>query len=176
MASKGRTVKRLDREELFHYAASVLAKRAQSAGELRAKLVRKAAEPADVEPVLARLREYGFLDDSKFAEGFATARRDSGVFGASRVMRDLRQRRVSGAVAEKAVGEAFQDVDENEAIAAWLQRKLRGKNIGEFLSEEKNLASVYRKLVYAGFRSGAAIRVLKGYSKRADELDETVLD
>lgn len=174
MASKGRTVKKLDGEELFQYAVSLLAGRAQSAGEVRAKLGRKAADTSDIEPAMTRLRECGFLDDSKFAEGFATARR--GSFGANRVMRDLRQRRVSSKVAEKAVGEAFQDVDETEAISAWLQRKLRGKNIAEYLSEEKNLASVYRKLVYAGFRPGAAIRVLKRYASRADELDETVID
>jgi SOS response regulatory protein OraA/RecX len=117
-----------------------------------------------------RLREYGFVDDAKFAEGFATARKE--VFGAARVIRDLRQRRVSAPVAEKAVGAAFENVDETEAITSWLERKLRGKNIPEFLSQEKNLASVYRKLRYAGFRSGPAISVLKRYASRAGELED----
>jgi SOS response regulatory protein OraA/RecX len=172
MAAKGRTVKKLEREELFQYAAALLAARSQSAGEVRVKLARKAADTADIDPVLARLRECGFLDDSRFAEGFATARRDSGAFGASRVLRDLRQRRVAGTVAEKAVGEAFREVDEADAIAAWLERKLRGKNKAEFLADRKNLASTYRKLVYAGFRGGTAIRVLRQFSASADELDE----
>jgi regulatory protein len=138
MAGKARTVKKLDREELFQYGVSLLAARAQSAGEVRAKMRRKAADLSDIDGVIARLRECCFLDDSKFAEGFATARR--GTFGAGRVLRDLRQRRVSAPV------------------------------------EEKNLASVYRKLVYAGFRPGAAIRVLKKFAARADELEETGIE
>jgi regulatory protein len=155
---------------LFQYGVSLLGRRALSAGEIRTKLARKAVNADDVERSMSRLREYGFVDDSKFAEGFATARKE--VFGAARVMRDLRQRRVSAPVAEKAVEAAYENVDETEAVTAWLQRKLRGKNIAEFLSEEKNLASVYRKLRYAGFRSGPAIVVLKRYANKADDLED----
>jgi hypothetical protein len=39
------------------------------------------------------------------------------------------------------------------------------------LRDEKHLASAYRKLRYAGFGSGNAIRVLKRYAERADELE-----
>ena len=165
-----RKTRKLAGEELFQYGLSLLSGRALSAGEVRARLQRKAADPSDVEPALSRLREYGFVDDAKFAEGYATARR--GSFGSMRVLRDLRHRRVSATVAEKAVTEAFVDVDETVAVSEWLARKYRNTNLAEYLQDEKHLASLYRKLRYAGFGSSVAIRVLKQYASRADELED----
>jgi regulatory protein len=165
--------RKLAGEELFNYAVSLLSARGLSTGELRTKLQRRAADPADVERSLTRLREYYVLDDAKFAEGYATARRDSGAFGKMRVMRDLRQRRVSATVAEKAVTEAFEDVDEAAAIKQWLERKYRNVTLAEYLKDEKHLSSAYRKLRYAGFSSGGAIRALKLYASRADDLEDT---
>lgn len=173
MADRARTVKKLAAEELFQYGVALLARRALSVGEVRTRLTRKAADPEDVAPAIARLREYGFLDDARFAEGFASARRDSGAFGAARVMRDLRQRRVAAPVAEKAVGSAFENVDEEAAVSSWIERKLRGKELAVFLNDPKNLASVYRRLRYAGFSSSPAIKVLKRYASAADELEDT---
>jgi regulatory protein len=167
-----RKPRKLAREELFQYAVSLLSGRALSTGEVRRKLTARAADAADIEPSIARLREYGFVDDEKFAEGYASVRRDSGSFGSMRVLRDLRQRSVSATVAEKAVTEAFVDVDESKAVAEWLARKYRSVNLTEHLQDPKHLASAYRKLRYAGFTSGTAIRVLKRYASRADELED----
>lgn len=164
--------RKLTGEELFQYAVSLLARRAMSAGEVRAKVARKAAEPDEVEPVLSRLREYGYLNDARFAEGFASARRDSGSFGQARVLRDLRQRRVASGVADKAVQEAFGEADEEAMVAGWLARKYRSVNLSEHLQDPKHLASAYRKLRYAGFSSGASIRVLKRFADKADELED----
>lgn len=164
--------KKLAREELTQYALRLLAGRALSASEVHTKLERRAAEPADVEPVMERLREYQVLDDARFAEGFAGARKDSGSFGRQRVLRDLRQRRVGATLAEKTVTEAFAGTDEAELVKAWLKRKLRNVVLADYLQDPAKLASVYRKLRYAGFSSSVAIRVLRQYSSRADEIEE----
>ena len=64
----------LDAEALWQYALRILAGRAYSIGELREKLRRRAQRAADVDEALARLKDIGYLDDRRFAEGFATAR------------------------------------------------------------------------------------------------------
>jgi regulatory protein len=87
-------------------------------------------------------------------------------------LRDLRQRRVAPALAEQAVKRAFRETDEIELIEAYLRRKLRGKDLGSWLADDKNLASAYRRLRYAGFSGGNSIRVLKRYAERAGELEE----
>ena len=84
---------RLDAAALWDYAVRALAARAHSSGELRVKLERKAEKRSDVDATLARLKEYRYLDDRKFAESFAAARLENRQFGKNRVLRDLRERR-----------------------------------------------------------------------------------
>ena len=140
-------------------------------GELREKLKKRAAEAGDVETVLAELKEAGYLDDRRFAENYAASRLENQGLGRMRVLRDLRQHRVAPKVAEQATESAYQDTNEPELIRAFLERKYRGKQLGPFLAEEKNLAAAYRRLRYAGFSAGASIRVLKQYSRDAEALD-----
>lgn len=164
--------RKLNTEELWTYSLRLLSGRSLSTGEVREKLRNKADQGADIEEILARLKESGYLNDQRFAEGFATARRDFEGFGQFRVMQDLRKRRVAPAVAERAASDAFSEVDEAEQAEKYLERKYRGKDLPTFLAEEKNMASAYRRLRTAGFGSGTAIRVLKRFSKRAEELED----
>jgi regulatory protein len=137
---------------------------------LRDKLRRKAAEPDTVDGVLQRLREYGFINDAAFAENYAAVRKDQN-FGKMRVLRDLRQRRVAGAVAEDAVQRTFEGENEEELVSQFLTRKFRNVNLAEYLQNQKHLASAFRKLRYAGFSAGVSIRVLKHYAAHADDLE-----
>src|SRR5262249_25166146 len=130
------------------------------------KLVRRAAEKDDVDRVLARLKEYGYLDDGRFAESYAASRLGAQKFGRTRVIRDLRQRRVSSAVAENSVAQVDRDVNETALIEEWVRKKYRG-----FLQTDKDMASAYRRLLHAGFRSADIIGVLKRFAKNPELLD-----
>src|SRR5580698_2700365 len=164
--------KRLDENGLLRYAAQALSARALSIGELREKLKRRAQDPEDVDRVLARLKESGYLNDQRFAELYASWRRDDGGFGKTRVLRDLMSRRVAPAVAKQAAEAAFKETDEVAMIEAFLARKYRGKDLGALLKEEKHLASAYRKLRTSGFSTGNSVRVLKRYAAQAELLEE----
>ena len=168
---KQRQPKLLDATALWSYALKILGMRALSTGEVRDKLRRKAENPDDIDGIISRLRDYGYLNDTRFAESYARARRDGEGFGKMRVVRDLRQRRVAPNVAEQAVKGAFEGTDETEMIETYLARKYRGKNLPEFLQEDKNLKAAYRRLRYAGFAVGPSIRVLKRYAAQAEELE-----
>lgn len=163
---------KLDQVKLLDYAVKTLGVRAYSTGEMRTRLRRRADSAATVDHVMAKLREYGYLNDEKFAEGFATSRAEGHGFGKQRVIRDLRSRQVGQQAAEKAAEAAFAGKDENEMAAAFLQRKYRGKVLPEWLKEPKNLAAAFRRLRYAGFSSGASIKTLKRYSEMAEQLEE----
>lgn len=159
-------------EALVAYAAKTLSARAQTSSELREKLKRRAAREQDVDLVIARLKDAGYLNDKRFAESFADWRRDNGGFGKARVTRDLMSRRVAPAVAIKAVDAAFKETDEVAMIEQYLARKYRGKDLGALLQEDKHLASAFRKLRGAGFSVGNSIRVLKRYAAEADRLED----
>jgi SOS response regulatory protein OraA/RecX len=64
-----RKPRRLDSAGLWAYALKVLSGRAHSTGELREKLGRRAAVPGDVESILARLKDHGYLNDRRYAPG-----------------------------------------------------------------------------------------------------------
>jgi regulatory protein len=167
-----RTLAKLNQEALRNYALRALSQRGLSVSELRRKLQLRADTSGDVDVVVESLRSYGFVDDQRLADGIAGARAESGTTGAQRVVRDLLKKRVSPAVAREAVSQAFKNVDEQALIRDYLERKMRGKNLSEYLKEPKNLASLYRKLRVAGFSAPASIRALKSFSSRADELEE----
>jgi len=164
--------KKLDAEGLWNYALRLLGQRAQSAAEVRRKLLSRASSPADADAAMTKLREYGFADDKQFSEAFASGRLRNQGFGRFRVLRDLASKRVARSVAENAVETVFSGTDEPKLIEQFLERKYRGKNLREFLKEEKNLAGAYRRLRTAGFSSGACFAVLKRYSGRAEEWTE----
>lgn len=167
-----RKAKLLNAEELFDYAAASLGRRAHSLGELRDKLRRRCTAAGDIDGVLHRLKEYGYLNDKNFAENYAARRLENEGHGKMRVLRDLSQRRIAPKVAEQAVEKAFAETDEVELIENFLARKFRAKHLPTFLAVEKNLASAFRRLRYAGFSSGKSLLVLKRYSQRADELED----
>ncbi len=165
--------KPLDAQGLMTFAAKALSARALTISELREKLKRRAAEPPDVDEVLARLKESGYLNDQRFADSYASWRRDDGGFGKTRVMRDLMARRVAPAVAKQAAEAAYQGADETAMIEKFLEPKYRGKDLGALLKEPKHQASAYRRLRTSGFSTGNSVRVLKRYAAEAELLEET---
>lgn len=168
MAGRGKP-KTLERRALWDYALRVLGQRAHSAAELRQKLSKRAESTADVSAVLEKLGEYGLADDTKFSEAFAASRLQNRGLGRFRVLRDLRAKRVSGKIAQNAVEKTFAGTDEIELIDRFLARKYRGKKLNEFLKEQKNIASVYRRLRTAGFSSGNSLATLKRYAQQVED-------
>jgi regulatory protein len=128
-------------------------------------LLERAQVGEEAEELLGKLEEYGAVDDRKLADGVAQYRKESGTMGSGRVLQDLRKRRVPGEMAAEAVAKAYAGTDEGQMIEAWLARKYRGKNLTEWLKEQKNLASAFRRLRTAGFSGGKSIEVLKRISR-----------
>lgn len=166
-----RTPKRLDADALWQFALKLLGGRAHSTGQLRQKLRLRAARVEDVDDAMGRLKELGYLDDRKFAESFAASRLSGDKFGRTRVIQDLRQRRVAPALAESSVGKVYEGVDESVMIEAWIRRKYRLAPREGLFSDDKDMASAYGRLARAGFRSGDIIRVLKRFARNPELLD-----
>ncbi len=157
---------------LWDYALKSLGARAQSSGELRRKLLLKAEQPADVESTISRLREYGYLNDNRFAENYAGARLENQGLGRSRVMQDLRQRKVGAELAERTIDRVYGEIDEMELLLDFIYRKIRTKlPLPEALADPKVLATAYRKLIRAGFRSSNILLALKRIAKNQELLD-----
>ena len=161
----------LEGDGLWSYALKLLGGRAHSTGELKEKLRRRAARVSEIDEVLARLKDHGYLNDQRYAEGFASARLANDKLGRTRVVQDLRQRRVAPALADRVVRQVYQDINEEALIEDWIRRKYRLVPRAGLFQQDKDLAAAYRRLLHAGFRTGDIVRVLKRFAKNPDLLD-----
>ena len=107
------------RERVFQRAAKLLTAKQRSVAELRERLLEgRGATKALVEEVIARLSEYGYLDDAKFAQSYATLRLRERPISRRRLQRDLWLKKVDKQTAEAALDEVFEATPEEELIVA----------------------------------------------------------
>ncbi len=163
---------KLNAAALFDYAVAALAARAHTSAEIRRKLRAKAEKAGDVDPVVARLRDYGYLNDRKYAEAFAGTRLENHGLGKTRVLRELKARMVTDGIARHAVEQAYQGVNEEDLIQNFVERRVLRYASGARLEDDKEFASAYRKLIRAGFTHGNSLRVLKRMAKNPGQFDE----
>ncbi len=93
---------------------------------MREKLstTRGATKPM-VDEVIARLREYGYLDDAKFAQSYASLRLRERPIGRRRLQRDLWLKKVDKKTAEDALDVVFESTPEDELIDRAIAKRLR---------------------------------------------------
>src|SRR5215831_4143169 len=114
------------RERVFQRAAKLLAARQRSVEELRERLLTsRGATKANVEEVIARLREYGYLDDAKFAQSYASLRLRERPIGRRRLERDLTLKKVDKQTAGAALDEIFAATPEEDLIDRAIAKRLR---------------------------------------------------
>ena len=94
--------------ETFGAAVRLLARREHSRVELRRKLRTRGHAPEAVELALARLGEYGYQSDARFAESFVRSRVDRGQ-GRLKIGAALRERGIGDDIAS-----ALLDLGESE--------------------------------------------------------------
>jgi regulatory protein len=157
--------RKLDTEQdLYDYALRILMRRAHSVHEMKTKLLRKADSELLAQVVLARLKESGKLDDSRYAKQFTRQRSEVRKQGRFRIARDLRARGVPDRHINEAIGESAASQDEVAIVRQRIERKLRSFR-GEI--SEKKFASIYRSLLSAGFPADLIRRELKNLTREA---------
>ena len=143
---------------LYEAAVKALARRARSAAEIRSLLEKRQARKTNIEIILRRLRENGYLDDARFARWFVFARLENDLQGPRRVRQDLERRGVAPEIARKAVDSGYQEVDEAGLLRRHIARKLRPSRP---FAKPSEVVSLHRRLLRAGFASDTIVRELK---------------
>ena len=114
------------RHRTFQRAIKLLAARSRSVAELRELLMQtRGATQKVVDEVLARLREYGYLDDERFAFGYASLKLRQRPLGRQRLKRDLAMKKVDKAVIDEALDLVFAEVSEEEQIDRAIEKRTR---------------------------------------------------
>lgn len=165
-------VRSLDRADLFQRALKLLATRDYAERELRARLEARARSEDDIDAVLARLRELGFLDESRFAERKAADAVTRRLVGKQRVAKELEARELDSSTIAQAINTAYEGRDETAMALAHLERKLSTTLTSNELEDPRALQRAYGRLRRAGFGHAASVAALRAHSQLAAEIDE----
>ena len=168
---KARPVRPLDAEKArartLQRAVKLLAAKPRSIQELRERLLEKQwtdEEAADY--ALAKLKEYGYLDDERFAFGFASYRVRQKPVGRQRLARDLQTKKVSKETADAALELVYQETPEEDLITRAIEKRTRLRGRPTTRQETKSL---YDHLLRLGFSYDLIIRKVREASDAPEE-------
>jgi regulatory protein len=148
---------------LFEYAVGVLARRMRTVRDLR-RLMRLRAEEGvagerAMDAVCVRLKDLGYLSDTRFAADYTRLRKENEKFGRRRVQQDLMQKGVQKELIATTLATAYDEVDEVALAREYVARKRMRKPGG--VDAKKETARVMGRLMRAGFSSSAIYKVLR---------------
>ena len=139
-ASKSSSTPEERRRQVFQRAAKLLSAKSRSIAELRDLLTqRPGTSEAHVEEVLARLKEYGYLNDQRFAISYASAKVRQRPIGRQRLKRDLTLKQVSKETADEALDMVFAETSESELIDRAIEKRVRLRGRPGNRAEAKSL-------------------------------------
>lgn len=134
---------RLTPEELrartFARAAKLLAAKPRSVAELRERLAERCSSKSVIETVIARLREYGYLDDERYALSYASLKVRQQAIGRRRLELNLAKRKVDRTTADQALDQVFAETPETELIDRAIEKRIRLRGRPKTRAEAKSL-------------------------------------
>ena len=155
-----------DEASLYEYAVGALSRKMRSVAELKRLLRQRTEVELLVELVVARLKEQKYLNDSGYAAAYSSYRQSNQKFGRRRVITELKAKGVHGQIIERAVSEAYADVNEEKLAREYLVRKRMRKP-----TNDRETARIFRALVRAGFSSPTIFKILKRWRVADETLD-----
>ena len=158
------------RARTLQRAVKLLAAKPRSIAELRERLLEKEwADEAAVDAALAKLKEYGYLDDERFAFGYASLKVRQRPIGRARLERDLTFKKVSREVAGEALDLVYAETSEEELIDRAIARRLRLRGRPKDRAEAKKL---FDHLLRQGFPFELVSEKVRQAAK--DNLDDEI--
>lgn len=128
------------RRQTFNRAIKLLTIKPRSVAELRERLLQgKKVNESVVEAVISRLEEYGYLNDERFAFGYASLKVKQRPVGRRRLQRDLKLKKVSNTVADEALELVYAETPEEQLIDAAIEKRTRLRGRPKTRIEAKKL-------------------------------------
>lgn len=155
------------RQHTFQRAIKLLTAKSRSIAELRGLLLQgRGATKGDVEEVISRLRDYGYLDDERFALGYASARVRQRPVGRRRLKQDLALKKVSPETAAEALDLIYAEGAESELIDRAIEKRTRVRGRPKNRDEAKRL---FDHLLRQGFPFELVAEKVRAVSRAALE-------
>jgi len=117
--------------------------------EVRSKLEELGLNPSQIDPVLDKLTNEGFLNEERFAEAFVKGRFTLKKWGRIRIRQELKMRDIP----EDIIIKAIEQIDGEEYWAVLKYLAERKWKLTQEPNELKKKAKVQRFLVFRGFEN-----------------------
>ena len=155
------------RKRTMDRAVRLLAAKPRSVGELRRRLLEKRWTDAEiVDSVLAKLEEYKYLDDQKFAADLALSKLRQKPQGKRRLQQSMSRKKLDRETLDTEIGEAFEKMPEAELIDLSIEKRLRLKGRPETREDTKKF---YDYLLRQGFGFDLIREKMSAIAKLPDE-------
>jgi regulatory protein len=127
-------------KKVMKAALNILSARSCSEGQLRDRLNAKSwADAGLIEDCIRRLKELGYINDGRFAQGYASHRVALKPLGRSRLSRELAIRKVSRNNIDAALDLVFDEMPEETLIDRAIQRRIRTRGKPADRAAEKRM-------------------------------------
>jgi regulatory protein len=137
------------RERTMNRAVKLLTAKQRSVAELRERLLEKAWTNAEiVDRVLDKLKEYGYLDDQKYARELALSKLRQRPQGKRKLQQSMSQKKLDRDIRDEAIVAAFEKIPEVDLIDRAIEKRLRLKGRPETREDTKKF---YDHLLRQGF-------------------------
>jgi regulatory protein len=143
--------------------------REHTVGELKLKLARKGFAIETIRPIVKRLKDTGLLDDRRLAHALARRTFERKPAGRAYLIGLLRRKMIEPTLAERAVDQLLENVDETESAVAALERKWPA---GREIQVESVRTRAYSYLSRRGFGYAAAKAAVARYFESEAKVDE----
>jgi regulatory protein len=104
-------------EQGYHYSLRLLTGRDYTIARLRKKLAARDVTGQDVEAIIVRLQEEGWLDDRRYAGRFAESALADGRFYGPRLRLEMRRRGFSADLVAEIIKKVSEDYDEGAELS-----------------------------------------------------------
>jgi regulatory protein len=159
------------RERTFQRAVKLLAAKPRSVAELRERLLEKEWTNSEiVEAVLLKLGEYGYLNDERFAFGYASYKVRQKPVGRQRLQRDLQLKKVDRETADEALRLVFEETPEEQLIDRAIEKRTRLRGRPETRAEMKSL---FDHLLRQGFSYELVAQKVRAASTKGIDEEES---
>ena len=155
------------RERTMNRAVKLLAAKPRAVAELRERLLEKAWTNSEiVDRVMEKLKEYGYLDDRKYASDLALSKLRQRPQGKRKLQQSMSQKKLDRDVRDEAIAAAFEKIPESDLIDRAIEKRLRLKGRPETREDTKKF---YDHLLRQGFDFDLIREKISDLAKLPDE-------
>ncbi len=149
------------------YALKVVGFKDRTEKEIREKLTQKGYDEITIEDETQFLKNYGFINDSRYAERFISDAINLKKWGKARIKTELLRKGIDREIIENTIEDAFSEIDDDRLLSE-MQRRFKNSDFSN-IKERTRIFNFY-------LRRGFSPNEIKGAMNRICLFDDVICD